>query len=217
MKFRLALSILGVALLAGLMFLWLAVYPANPFTLLFDQLSGRSAYYADIFPQPRAAYDFQLVNEEGKPFRLDQLRGKVVLLTFGFTHCPNICPTTLGDLAGVYRALPPALQQKTGVVFISVDPSRDTPSVLKSYIPFFEEHFIGLTGDPSAIAQTAKEYGVAYEKDDLPGANGSKDYTISHTAYVFLISPGGKWIGLYRHEQLGETKRIASDIERIVG
>ncbi len=205
MRRLLILSFAGLVILAGMAFLWLR--PRQKFDWIDQRL--------EMFPHPQKAYDFQLVDQDDKPFRLDQLRGKVVLFTFGFTHCPNICPTTLADLAAAYRLLPKSAQERTCVLFISVDPERDSPKVLKEYVPFFDEHFIGLTGSALQIAKAAKEYDVIYEKQSEPN-QGANDYNIQHSTYVYVIEPAGKWRGLYRRDQIKDPERIANDVKQML-
>ena len=142
-------------------------------------------------------------------------RGNVVLLTFGFTRCANICPTTLANLAAIFRMLPPEAQARVRVIFISLD-ERDTPSALKNYVPFFNERFVGLTGSPADISTVACAYGASYRK--APAVSGEKgDYQIDHSTYTTLIDPEGKSRLLYRFEQMPDSKRIANDILRVLG
>jgi protein SCO1/2 len=173
-------------------------------------------YYAHKLPHPEEAYDFKLTDGNGRSFQLDQLRGKLVLLTFGFTHCPNICPTTLGNLAALYRDLSSSAKARTQVVFVTVDPERDTPKVMKDYMPEFNDHFIGLTGSAEQIRKTAKAYGVVYERQPLVGADETNSYTINHSAYLYVIGPKGKWIALYDYDQIANSRKIASDVERFL-
>lgn len=168
-------------------------------------------YDADGHP----AYNFSLTDQDGKPVRLQDFQGNAVLLCFGFTRCPNICPTTLGNLAAVYRKLPPAAQEHLKVVFISVD-ERDTPASLKEYVPFFNERFVGVTGSPADIGTTARAYGAFFRKADAVGSDKS-DYMIDHSTYTYLIDPQGNLRVLYRFEQLPETDRIADDVQRLLG
>ena len=125
--------------------------------LLSSRCWGRDSYeyYARKLSDPSPLHDFTLMDPEGKPFSLSSLRGKFVLLTFGFTHCPNICPTTLANLAAAYELLSPADQARLKVLFITIDPGRDTAKVLKDYVPFFDKHFVGLSGKPEQIAAVA--------------------------------------------------------------
>lgn len=174
-----------------------------------------SPWFGQYDPTAREAYDFQLTDQNGSPLHLRDLRGKIVLLTFGFTHCPNICPTTLGNLAAIYRRLPPAAQEHVRVVFISVDPERDTVTALKDYVPFFHESFIGLTGEPADIGNVARAYGAFYRKADAVGGD-KKDYMIDHSTYTYLIDPEGKFRLLYRFDQMPDSARICEDILRVL-
>ena len=174
-------------------------------------------YYALKRPDAQLACDFVLKDQNGNSFSLGSLRGKFVLLTFGFTSCPNICPTILANLARSYELLPPEEQARVQVLFISVDPSRDTPKVLNTYVPSFNRHFRGLTGPPEQIATVAKAYGVQYLTNSLPGAASKpSSYNIEHTDTVYLISPSGKWIGLYGNRQLQNTQRLADDLHHFL-
>ena len=174
-----------------------------------------SPWFGQYDPDTHPAYNFSLADQNGKTVRLQDLRGQAVLLCFGFTRCPNICPTTLGNLAAVYRKLPPSAQERTKVVFISVD-ERDSPASLKEYVPFFNERFLGLTGPPADIGTTARAYGAFFRK--APAAGSDKDdYLIDHSTYTHLIDPEGNSRVLYRFEQLPETDRIADDVQRVLG
>ena len=204
---KLSLIIASLLVLAGLAFLFLNWKRAGV---------AQHDYYARVFPHPKPAYDLKLTDQNGKPFRLDQLRGKLVLLTFGFTHCPNICPTILGNLAAVYRELSPDEQKQTQVVFVSVDPERDTPKVLMEYIPAFNESFIGLTGSAEQIKKAAKGYDVFYEKEFQPSKVANNYYTINHSSYIYVIDPQGKWVALYDYDQLIQTEKIAHDVKRFL-
>ena len=174
-----------------------------------------SPWFGQYDPDAHQAYNFSLTDHNGQPVRLQDLRGQAVLLCFGFTRCPNICPTTLGNLAAVYRKLPPSAQERTKVVFISVD-ERDTPASLKEYVPFFNERFLGLTGPPADIGTTARAYGAFFRKAPAVGSD-KDDYLIDHSTYTHLIDPEGNLRVLYRFEQLPDTDRIADDVQRVLG
>src|SRR4029434_427019 len=139
-----------------------------------------SPFYASKLGATKPAPDFTLTDQNGRPFSSASLRGSLVLMSFGFTHCPNICPTTLANLANVYNLLSPDDQARVQVLVISVDPERDTPEVLKEYVPFFDNHFIGLTGQPDEIAMMKNAYSVQYRKDAI-GAVTPNEYNIEHT------------------------------------
>jgi protein SCO1/2 len=189
-------------------------------SFLFTRYSAyrtvQESFYGQALVPAKDAFDFHLVDQNGNAFRLSQVRGKVVLFSFGFTHCPNVCPTTLSDLARIYRTLPENRRRNVQVLFISVDPSRDKPDVMKKYVPYFEESFIGLTGTEAQIAEAAKAYGAFYEIAHNPGEN-QENYSVNHSAFIYLISPSGKWKLLYNFDQLGDAKNLVHDIERVLG
>lgn len=190
---------------------------AIPALVVLFSVAGKSSspWFGQYDSEARPAYDFSLTDQNGNPLHLQDLRGNVVLLSFGFTRCPNICPTTLGNLAAVFRMLPPAAQEKVKVAFVSVD-ERDTPASLKEYVPFFNEHFIGLTGNPADVGATARAYGAFFRKAPAVGEDKS-DYMIDHSTYTHLVDPEGKLRILYRFDQMPEHERIADDIERVLG
>jgi protein SCO1 len=169
--------------------------------------------YGQTLNPAKAAYDFHLTDQDGKPFRLSQLRGKVVLFSFGYTHCPDVCPTTLSDLAKVYRSLPAADRNRVQVLFISVDPQRDQPDALKKYMPYFDPAFIGLTGSASQIKEAAAAYGAAYTIVH-PQGQRSDVYYVNHSPFTYLVSPNGKWRLRYLYTQLSGTEKVAEDVER---
>jgi protein SCO1/2 len=158
-------------------------------------------------PQARPIADFHLIDEAGQPFSAAQLRGRPSLVFFGFTHCPDVCPTTLAKLAQV---------KKTGaiadlrVLLVSIDPQRDTPPVLSQYVHAFDPQFVGLTGDPEAIRKIAAEFGVAVARVELPGG----DYTMDHSAAVFLLDDQAHEVGVFTPPF--DVKQIANDLARAV-
>jgi protein SCO1/2 len=145
--------------------------------------------HATLFPAPRALPDFALLDQAGRPFGPGRLAGRWSILFFGFTQCPDVCPSTLAALAAARRELadlPPAQQPQ--VILVSVDPARDTPERLAGYVRFFDESFTGVTGEPAALETLTRELGVAVlvGKPDDAGR-----YTIDHTATLFLVNPDG--------------------------
>lgn len=129
---------------------------------------------------------FHLNDHNGKPRTLADFRGKAVALFFGYTHCPDVCPTTLADLAQVMKLLGNDAE-KVQILFITVDPERDKPEMLAKFIPSFHPSFLGLYGDEQATAQAAKSFYVGYQKQ--PTTSG---YNMDHTTGTFLIDPNGK-------------------------
>lgn len=178
------------------------------------QKAQEGFYGFRLFPL-KDAYDFNLIDQNGQPFQLSKLKGKVALFTFGFTHCPNICPTTLMDLATVYKALPAADRNRVQILFISVDPDRDRPEVLKNYIPYFDPGIAGLTGSKDAIDRAVNAYGASYEISRQPG-DPPGVYSVNHSAFTYLVNSRRKLELLYDYEKLADTKRIVSDIEKVL-
>ncbi len=138
---------------------------------------------------PLAAPDFTLTDETGQAFTLSSLRGQWVLLAYGYTSCPDICPATLASLTVVKQQLGPQASQ-VRVVFATVDPERDTVEVMRQYIGHFGTDFKGLTGSLSAVTQAAQVYGVTFEKQPAVGAVG---YSVNHATFVYLLDPQFRW------------------------
>jgi protein SCO1/2 len=132
---------------------------------------------------------FKLIDQDGKPITDADLKGKPFLVFFGYTHCPDICPTTLFEVSEVLRALG-ADSGRAGAVFITVDPERDTPAVLKDYLSNFDPHLRGATGAPDALAAVEKEYRVFAQK--VPTGNG--DYSMDHSAVIYLMDKNGRFV-----------------------
>ena len=132
--------------------------------------------------------DFALTGHDGKPRTLADFRGKVVVLFFGYTQCPDVCPTTLAELSEVMRDLGPEAA-RVQVLFATIDPDRDTAALLAQYVPAFNPAFLGLYGDADATARTAKEFRVFYQKQ--PGQTPGT-YTMDHSAGTFLFDPQGR-------------------------
>src|ERR1700761_5881398 len=130
--------------------------------------SGPELASGTWLPQPKAIADFHLVDNVGKPFSLHDLQGTPTLVFFGFTRCPDVCPTTLLKLARVKKELG---AQPLRVLFVSIDPQRDTPQALALYVHAFDPGFAGATGAPAAIAAMAQQFGVAVSRVDLPGGD----------------------------------------------
>jgi protein SCO1 len=146
--------------------------------------SGTSAVQAAAIGGP-----FNLIDQNGQPFSDKDLKGKSFLVFFGFTHCPDVCPTTLFEISEVLRNLGPEADH-TAALFISVDPERDTPEAMRDYLASFDPHIRGLTGDAAALAAVAKAYRVYYKKVSLEGG----DYTMDHTAIVYLMDKEGRFV-----------------------
>lgn len=149
--------------------------------------------------------DFQLFDATGKQVSLDDFRGKVVALFFGYLHCPDVCPTTLADLARVMELLGKDAE-KVQVIFVTLDPERDSRGQLAQYPPAFHPSFIGLSADALGTAAAAQAFGIQYQKQ----ATKSGSYTLDHSAGTFLIAPSGKPVLLSTFGQRPEV--LAQDI-----
>ena len=157
-------------------------------------------------PQPRPLPEFSLTAETGQPFTIQSLQGHPTLVFFGFTHCPDVCPTTLAKLNQVAKA---ANVPKLKVLLVSVDPQRDTPEQLQRYVHAFNPDFGAVTGDPKEIERVSKEFGVAAVKVDLAGG----DYTVDHSAHVFLLNGQGQRVALFTPPF--EIESVAADLRNV--
>jgi protein SCO1/2 len=141
------------------------------------------------YPDAIPAADFVLTDTSGQPFRLNEQRGKVVLLFFGYTYCPDVCPTTLAEVKRVMEGLGDE-RLDVRFLFITVDPERDTPEQLGQHLANFHPDMIGLTGTPETLRQVFTDYGIYAAK--VPLAESTTAYTMDHTARLFLIDPQGR-------------------------
>ena len=143
------------------------------------------------------AANFTLTDQFGQPRSLSDFRGNIVSLFFGFTHCPDVCPTHLARQAEVMRQLGP-LASKVNVLFVTLDPERDTPEALKAYMDAFDPRFVALAGSPDDTARIAKQYKIFWQKTPLPGS--ALVYTIDHTTNSFVIDGQGRVRLIVPHE-----------------
>lgn len=143
------------------------------------------------------AKDFALTDHNGKPRTLADFKGKAVLVFFGFTQCPDVCPSTMIEMADVMKQLGP-LADKVQVLFVTLDPERDTQALLAQYVPAFDPRFLGLYGDSAATEKVAKEFKVFYQK--VPGKTPGS-YTLDHTAGSYVFDPQGHIRLFVRHGQ----------------
>jgi len=189
---KFSIMITSVALAAMLAGAWLAAtYRENGSRamLLPDQVMT-------LFPDPKPLTAFALTDHQDRLFDLASLKGKWSFLFFGFTHCPDICPTTLAILA---RARDNIAKSAAGaediqIVFISVDPNRDTANKLKQYVTHFHATFLGVTGDDAQIGNLAGQLGAAYEVSITPGM---ENYPVNHAAAVFLVDPQAQYHAVF--------------------
>ena len=146
----------------------------------------------------------------GKPVSLEDFHGKLVMLFFGFTHCPDVCPTTLLKAAQVRKQLG-AEGERMQVLFVTVDPERDTPEVLSQYVPAFDPSFIGLRGDPAETGKAAREFKVFYQK--VPNRDGTS-YNVDHTAASYILDTEGRLRLFVRHTQ--PVEEIVADLQQLL-
>jgi protein SCO1/2 len=167
-----------------------------------------SPFHAAEVGTKLAQADFRLTDHNGVQRKLADFRGKVTVLFFGYIHCPDVCPTTLADLAQVMRLLGKDAE-RVQVLFVTVDPERDKPELLAQYVPAFHPSFLALHGDAQATARTAEAFGVTYEKQ--PTSSG---YNMDHSAGTFLIDPQGRVRLLAPYAQRAEW--LAEDIRLLL-
>jgi len=154
---------------------------------------------------------FELRDPAGRLRHLADFKGKAVVLFFGYTHCPDVCPTTLADLAQAMKQLGP-LADRVQVLFVTVDPERDTPAVLAQYVPAFDARFLGLRGDAAQTERVAKDFKIYYEKHEgkAPG-----EYSVDHSAQCYVFDPQGRLRLYVRHDRLAED--LVPDLRTLLG
>jgi protein SCO1/2 len=153
---------------------------------------------------------FALIDHNGKPRTLADFRGKVVLMFFGYTQCPDVCPTTMAEMSAVMKELGPAAD-KVQVLFVTLDPERDTPALLAQYVPAFDKRFLGLYGNAEQTAAVAKEFKIFYSK--VPGS-APGTYTLDHTAGTYVFDRQGKLRLFVRNGQ--DPRAIVHDIRQLL-
>lgn len=165
----------------------------------------------DVTGSPAFGKDFSLLDPDGKIRTLADFKGKVVVMFFGYTQCPDVCPTTLTELQQVMTLMGPQAD-KVQVLFVTVDPERDTAAILKQYVPAFDSHFMGLRpADQAALEQVTKDFKIYYKK--IPGSSPGS-YTIDHTAGSYAFDPEGHLRLYIKHAQGPET--LAHDLKELL-
>jgi protein SCO1 len=157
-------------------------------------------------PNARPLAEFHLHDLSGREFGLDSLRGHPSLVFFGFTNCPDVCPTTLATLAQVQRQRPLPTSQ---VVFVSIDPERDTPAALQVYLGAFSKDFIGVRGDQAALAPLLRSLSAIAVREDLPGGG----YTMDHSATLYLLDSHGRLVAVFSPPFSAVT--LAADLAKV--
>jgi len=152
---------------------------------------------------------FQLIDQNGKPFSDADLKGKWHLIFFGYTHCPDACPTALNEMSLALDRLG-MKRDEVGVVFITVDPERDTPDALKSYVQSFDAPIVALTGSSEAVAQAAKAYRVFYAKHPRPDG----DYDMDHSAVIYVMNPEGRFTATFTPDSSADA--IVQRLQKLI-
>ena len=202
---RLGLLVLILALAAGGGFLAWQQFAAPAPPQLSEEVTR--------LPQPRPVSDFQLVDHHGDPFTLARFRDQWSFIFFGYTHCPDVCPTAMLDLK---RTVATVAETGSGVtqpqvVFISVDPGRDTPQQLARFVPYFNPDFIGVTGEQDQIDQLSRELSSLAMK--VPNPDNPGNYLVDHTASILLINPDGRLEAIFTPPHHPET--MAADYREL--
>jgi protein SCO1/2 len=160
------------------------------------------------YEPPRPAPALRLTDQDGRPFDLASLRGRPVLVYFGYTHCPDVCPTTLADL----REALSLVEEPVGVAFVTIDPARDDAAAMKQYVDYYQSGFIGLTGSEAEIASVADAWGVSYRRLESDSAAG---YAMAHSTETYLLDAAGM---LRHHLFFGASPElIAERIREVAG
>lgn len=165
----------------------------QPRALRISEMQSNGLMY---FETPRQVLPFELVDENGETFTRDDLVGKWSMIFPGFTHCPDICPTTMAQLSQMWGYLDEKPREDLQVIMLSVDPTRDTVDILNQYVNYFNEDFTGLTGNLGTIADLATQLNIAF--DIINPDNAPDNYDVAHSANIVLVNPDGNYQGFFR-------------------
>ena len=178
------------------------------FSLALAACDGAPKFKSTDITGAEYGRSLELPDTSGRVRHLEDFRGKAVVLFFGFTHCPDVCPTTLADLASAMKALGPDAE-RVQVLFVTVDPERDTPGELAQYVRAFDPRFLALRGDLAATQRVAKNFKIYFEK-----RRSGDSYTIDHSAQSYVIDPQGRLRLLVRHDRVRED--LADDLRTLL-
>jgi protein SCO1/2 len=177
---------------------------------LFNRQTDLAGLHGTRFSEPRALSPFVLTDHNGNSFGIEQLTGKWSFVFFGYTHCPDVCPTTMSVLNSVARRLgndTPAVQY----IFVSVDPERDTPGQLGQFVTWFNGDFIGITGTDQELENLTRQLGVVYMR--IPDEKEAGSYSVDHTASVLLFDPDGRFHAIFSAPL--DAAELAEDLTRL--
>jgi protein SCO1/2 len=155
---------------------------------------------------------FVLTASDGQAVTDRTFRGRYMLIYFGYTHCPDVCPTTLLAVSQMLEKLGP-LADKVKPIFVSIDPGRDTPQVVGEFLQSFDRRIVGLTGSPAEIAAVAKQYRVFYKKEPI---ENSDDYSMEHGSYIYVMGPDGRYVTLFSHDQTQAPEQMATRLQELL-
>jgi len=178
---------------------------------LFDPPAAAHLQTAVLYPAPRALPDFKLTRSDAQALTLADWKGHWTVAFFGYTNCPDVCPTTLATFKQVWTRLGPDAAAKLRFDFISVDPARDTPDTLARYVGYFSKDFVAATGDDQQLTALTRALGLVYAR----GTPENGTYTVDHSASAVIIDPEGRHIGLFRPPF--EASKIADDLKTLAG
>jgi len=164
-----------------------------------------------LLPKSRSLPAVGLTDQDGRAVRLDALKDKWTLVFFGYTFCPDICPTTLAQLRQLDGMLPPTARERLRVVMVSIDPQRDTPAQLKQYLAFFDPDYLGLSGELEDIQTLAGALGIPF----IPGDDSRENYTVDHSGNLALLGPDGTQRGFVRAPL--NVAKLAERLPQLVG
>lgn len=190
--------------------LMLAACGDKPQGLQSPVTSGKGAFQSTDISGIHDVKDFALTDHHGKARTLADFKGKAVVVFFGYTQCPDVCPTTMTEMANVMQELGP-LADRVQVLFVTVDPERDTVALLSQYVPTFDPRFLGMVGDKAATEKVAKDFHIFYQK--VPGKEPGS-YTMDHSAGSYVFDPQGRIRLFIRHGQSAAS--IASDLKLLL-
>lgn len=201
----LLLSVLLAALLGWLIWFW---QPAGDAA----DAPAAAATHAqlDLAAVPTGG-EFRLTSKAG-PVALSDFRGQVVLVYFGYTWCPDICPTNLAVIAYALKQLSPAERERVQVIFVSVDPVRDTPERLAEYAAYWDPRFVGVTGTDAEIAAVARQYGAAYRR--VEQTDSAMGYLVDHSGFTYVVDPGGRLVQALAHAT--PAPEIVATVRRVL-
>ncbi len=203
---RLLIAIVGIAFAAFVLGIWLQQKEVKK-SHAPVKLQGGTMLSAGMPLSP-----FKLINDNGKPLTQKNLRGKWTLVFFGFTNCPKVCPTTLAELNQVYQQLQnDKIKKMPRVLFVSVDPARDKPSIIRAYLAHFNKHFEGATGNKKQLNSLTKEVGIAFMKAQK---SNDKNYNIEHSGAILVLNPQGIWVAVLTAPH--NSKTMVKDYLQIV-